>query len=101
MTKFSNRHVWANSVTQIWLVMKEQPDQGLHSMPLRLHCLDIHVQKSGKTILFKLQNKFKAIFWVSECLVFLRYLQDCILYVSESLWQFYAETSAALWLLHR
>ena len=45
--KFSDRHIWANSVDPD----REQSDQGLHCLPYRLHLLDALFY--SKTILFK------------------------------------------------
>ena len=56
--------------TQIWLLLEEQSDQGLHCLPFRLHCLDsLLYGRATVQILEWLQQ----IFWVSEYLGNLRY----------------------------
>ena len=50
--KFSDRHIWANSVDPVQTATgKEQSDQGLHCFLCHLHLLDSLL--NGITTLFK------------------------------------------------
>ena len=57
--------------TQIWLLLKEQSDQGLHCLPFRLHRLDWLLY--GRATV-KILEWLQQIFWVSEYLGNLWYL---------------------------
>ena len=57
--------------SQIRLLLEEQSDQGLHSLPFRLHRLDSLLY--GRATEFKFKSDNNNLFWVSEYLGNLRY----------------------------